>query len=97
MVLPILNMKGKKSVYTVDTALWNFLGLPWFFPFSSGTDGMKDNRKDCVIEADTAKLIFTLQAFKFAVQLILFCKEGENTGLSRSSLCAVFVCNILQG
>lgn len=43
----------------------------------------------CVIEADTAKLIFTLHAFKFAVQLILFSKEGENTNLLRSSLCSV--------
>lgn len=52
---------------------------------------MKNNRKDCVIEADTAKLIFTLHSFKFAVQLILFSKEGESTGLLRSSLCAVYV------
>lgn len=61
------------------------------FPFSAGTDGMKDNRKDCEMEADTAKLIFTLHTFKFAVQLILFSKEGENTSLLRSRLCAAYV------
>lgn len=52
---------------------------------------MKDNRKDCEMEADTAKLIFTLHTFKFAVQLILFSEEGENTSLLRSRLCAAYV------
>lgn len=52
---------------------------------------MKDNRKDCEMEAYTAKLIFTLHTFKFAVQLILFSEEGENTSLLRSRLCAAYV------
>lgn len=58
--------------------------------------GERQRKKLRVIEADTAKLIFTLHTLQFAVQLILFSKEGENTSLLRSSLCAAYVWNTLQ-
>lgn len=56
----------------------DFLGsaMNFSFLFWNRWDERQQKRL-CVIEADTAKLIFTLHAFKFAVQLILFCKEGE--------------------
>lgn len=46
--------------------------------------------KYCVIRADTAELMFMLYTFKFAVQLLLFSKQGEYTSLLRSRLCAMY-------
>lgn len=51
----------------------------------------RQQKKDCVIEADGAELIFTPHTFKSAVQLLLFSKQGEYTDLLRSRLCAVYV------
>lgn len=98
MVLPILNMKWKKSVYIDDSTIRNFSGLPWFFSFLWLEQmGQRTTKKICLIEADKAELIVTLHTFKFAVQLLLFAKQGEYTSLLRSRLCAVYVWNISQG
>lgn len=95
--LAILNVRGKNLYVLVKSLQGVFLVSAMIFPFSAGTDGVRDNVKKLrVIEADTAKLIFTLHTLQFAVQLILFSKEGENTSLLRSSLCAAYVWNTLQ-
>lgn len=59
-----------------------FLGSAMLFSFLCWNRWDQRQQKILsIVEADATKLIFTLRAFKFALQLILFSEEGENTSL----------------
>lgn len=92
MVFSHPERQRKKAVYIGEVIPRSFSCVCHDFSFHCWNRWSERQRKKlCVIEADTAKLIFTLHTLKFAVQLILFSKEGENTSLLRSSLCVAYV------